>query len=482
MRDDFLWSGLGLVAPLKARVVGRIPQGVNGVSIDTRTLEQGDLFFAIKGHNSNGHDFVAKALAMGAAAAVVDEAHIDQLVDQAGAIGPLYVVRDVLAAMEDLGRASRLRSKAWVCAVTGSVGKTSTKEMLRLTLGRFGPTHASAASYNNHWGVPITLARMREDAKFGVFEIGMNHAGEIIPLVDMVRPHVAIVTTIAPVHLEHLGSMEAIADAKAEIFTGLAPDGAAIINHDAPQFERVRAGAVSAGVKRILTFGAHDKADAHLNYARRRDNMSHVEAIIMGKTYQYQIAAPGVHVAMNSLAVLLSAHAIGLDMDYAAGSLAQFMAPDGRGAQSRLPLANGDFLLIDEAYNANPVSMRAALDVLAASPVGKGGRRIAVLGDMLELGPREADLHRELADAVIESGADVVHAAGPLMKHMFDALPAKRRGAWGPNSVGLQSELSSSLRAGDVVMVKGSNGSKMAPVVAAIRKHAAQFQAEAPSC
>lgn len=478
MRDDFLWSGLGLVTPLKARVVGRIPQGVNGVSIDTRTLQQGDLFFAIKGHNSDGHDFVAKAMAMGAAAAVVDEAHVDQL----GAIGPLYVVRDVLAAMEELGRAARQRTKAWVCAVTGSVGKTSTKEMLRLTLGRFGSTHASAASYNNHWGVPLTLARMREDAKFGVFEIGMNHSGEITPLVDMVRPHVAIVTTIAPVHLEHLGSMEAIADAKAEIFTGLTPGGTAIINHDAPQFERVRAGAIAACIDRILTFGAHKNADAHLNFARRRDNMSHVEAVIMGKTYQYQIGAPGVHVAMNSLAVLLSAHAIGLDVDFAADTLAGFMAPDGRGAQLRLPLADGNFLLIDEAYNANPVSMRAALDVLAASPVGKGGRRIAVLGDMLELGPREADLHRELADAVIESGADVVHASGPLMKHMYDALPAKRRGAWAPNSTGLQSHLPNAIRSGDVVMVKGSDGARMAPVVAAIRKHADQFKAEAPSC
>lgn len=478
MKDDLLWSGLGLVTPLKARVIGRAPRGVSGVSIDTRTLAQGDLFFAIKGHNSDGHDFAAKAFAMGAAAAVVDEAHVDAL----GAIGPLYVVRDVQAAMENLGRAARARTKAWVSAVTGSVGKTSTKEMLALTLGRFGATHASAASYNNHWGVPLTLARMSEDAKFGVFEIGMNHSGEITPLVDMVRPHVAIITTIAPVHLEHLGSMEAIADAKAEIFAGLAPTGAAVINRDAPQFERLHAAAVTSGAARIFTFGAHKQADAHLNFARRRDNMTQVEAVIMGKTFQYQLGAPGVHVAMNSLAVLLTAHAIGLDVDFAASSLADFHAPDGRGAQFRLPLADGNFLLIDEAYNANPVSMRAALDVLAASPVGKGGRRIAVLGDMLELGPREAELHRELADSVVESGADVVHASGPLMKHLYDALPVKRRGAWAPNSIGLQAHLPNAIRAGDVVMVKGSNGSKMAPVVAAIRKHAAQFKAEAPSC
>ena len=478
MKDDFLWSGLGLVSHLQARVVGRTPEGVSGVSIDTRTLELGDLFFAIKGHNSNGHDFVAKAFAMGAKAAVVDEAHIDRL----GACRPLYVVRDVQAAMEGLGRAARVRSKAWITAVTGSVGKTSTKEMLRLTLGRFGETHASTASYNNHWGVPLTLARLAEQAKFGVFEIGMNHSREIIPLVDMVRPHVAIVTTIAPVHLEHLGSIEAIADAKAEIFTGLTPDGAAIINHDAPQFERLRKGALAAGAKRILTFGQHKDADARLNFARRRDNMSHVEAIIMGQTHDYKIGAPGAHVAMNSLAVLLTAHAIGLDVAFAASTLADYTAPDGRGAQARLPLADGDFLLIDEAYNANPVSMRAALDVLAASPLGKGGRRIAVLGDMLELGPEEAELHRTLADSVVESGADIVYAAGPLMKHLFDALPVKRRGVWAPTALAIQSQVLNGLRAGDVVMVKGSNGSKMGPLVAAIRKHAAQFKAEAPSC
>jgi len=478
MKDSFLWSGLGLVSHLKARVVGRTPDGVSGVSIDTRTLEPGDLFFAIKGHNSDGHDFIAKAFAMGATAAVVDEAHIDQL----GAFRPLYVVRDVQAAMEGLGRAARVRSKAWITAVTGSVGKTSTKEMLRLTLGRFGETHASTASYNNHWGVPLTLARLPEQAKFGVFEIGMNHSGEITPLVDMVRPHVAIVTTIAPVHLEHLGSIEAIADAKAEIFTGLTPDGAAIINRDAPQFERVRAGALSAGAKRILTFGQHAEADARLNFARRRDQMSHVEAIIMGRTYDFQIGAPGAHVAMNSLAVLLTAHAIGLDVAFAANTFADYSAPDGRGAQIRLSLADGDFLLIDEAYNANPVSMRAALDVLAASPLGKGGRRIAVLGDMLELGPAEVEMHRVLADSVVESGADIVYAAGPLMKHLFYALPAKRRGIWAPNASALQSLMLDAIRAGDVVMVKGSNGSRMGPLVAAIRTHADQFKAETPSC
>jgi UDP-N-acetylmuramoyl-tripeptide--D-alanyl-D-alanine ligase len=475
---DHLWTGISLITPLKARVIGRAPSGVDGVSIDTRTLEQGDLFFAIKGHNSDGHAFIAKAFAMGAAACVVDEAHVDYI----DADGPLYVVRDTLKAMEGLGQAARARSNAWIAAITGSVGKTSTKEMLRLTLESFGATHASAASYNNHWGVPLTLARMPQDAEFGVFEIGMNHAGEITPLVGMVRPQVAVVTAIAPVHLENLGSLEAIADAKAEIFSGLAPDGVAVINRDAPFFDRLLEAARAANARRILTFGEHPQADARLIHARRRDQSNMVDADVMGRRLDYRIAAPGKHVALNSLAVLLVADAMGVAPDEAAQTFAQFSAPAGRGAQTRLRIAGGEVLLIDEAYNANPVSMRAALDVLAASPVGAGGRRIAVLGDMLELGPDEARLHRELADVTMACGVDLVFAAGPLMKHMFDALAPSRRGLWAPTSAALQAEVPAAVRPGDAVMVKGSNGSKMSAVVAALRTLAASQKSETSSC
>ncbi len=476
--SEHLWSGLGLVVPLEARVIGHVPAGVDGVSIDTRTLEPGDLFFAIKGHNSDGHSFVAKAFAMGAAACVVDEAHVDFLDHD----GPLYVVRDTLAAMERLGRVARARSQAWIAAVTGSVGKTSTKEMLRLTLDSFGRTHASVASYNNHWGVPLTLARLPQDAEFGVFEIGMNHAGEITPLVAMVRPHVAIVTAIAPVHLENLGTLEAIADAKAEIFSALAPDGVAVINRDAPHYERLLAAAQAANASRIVTFGEHAQADARLIHARRCDQLNMVEAEVLGQRLSYRIAAAGKHVAQNSLAVLLAAHAMGVDAAQAAATFAQFKAPAGRGAQSRLRLAGGDFLLIDEAYNANPVSMRAALEVLAASPVGEGGRRIAVLGDMLELGPDEARLHRELADVAMACGVDLVYAAGPLMKNLFDALAPSRRAMWSPTSAVLQTQLPADIRPGDAVMVKGSNGAKMSPVVAALRAFAVKQKSETPTC
>ncbi|HEY8578269.1 MAG TPA: UDP-N-acetylmuramoylalanyl-D-glutamyl-2,6-diaminopimelate--D-alanyl-D-alanine ligase [Beijerinckiaceae bacterium] len=472
-----IWTGLALVVNLEARVSGPLPAGASGVSIDTRTLQPGDLFFAIKGDNSDGHDYVAAAFGKGAAAAVVDEAHADALIGK----GPLFVVRDVLEAMIRLGRAARHRSPAWISAVTGSVGKTTTKEALRLALSRFGETHASAASYNNHWGVPLTLARMPETAHYGVFEIGMNHAGEITPLVDMVRPHVAIVTTIAPVHLEHLGSIEAIADAKAEIFTGLMPDGVAIIHRDVPQYEQLRrAAAPHAG--EVLSFGAEEGADARLIDVRRHDAGSVVEAIVAGESLRYTLGAPGRHIAMNSLAVLLAARAMGCGVREAALALGDFMAPKGRGEKKTLQAADGTYLLLDESYNANPASMRAALDVLGATPVERGGRRIAVLGDMLELGPEAAELHRSLAPTAVANNVDVVYGAGPLTRELFDALPPAMQGAWEPTAAALAQMLPEAVRAGDVVMIKGSNGSRMGDVVAALQRASERVSSEVTPC
>lgn len=470
MNTTHLWTGLSLVTPLDARVRGAIPAGVGGVSIDSRTLAPGDLFFAIKGENSNGHDYVRMAFEKGAAACVVDEAHAQAL---AGA-GPLYIVKDTQAAMERLGVASRYRSRAWICAVTGSVGKTSTKEALRLTLSRFGETHASVASYNNHWGVPLTLARMPSNAAFGVFEIGMNHAGEIRPLVEMVRPNVAIVTTIAPVHIENLGSLEAIADEKGEIYSGLAPEGVAIIPSDAPHLDRLIAAADRSPAARKITFGESADADMRLLAVKGDPQGSDVEASFEGRTYRYRVGAPGKHQAMNSLIVLLTAHCFGCGLEEAAAALCDFTAPAGRGQQAKLRKGDGEFLLIDEAYNANPASMRAALAVLRDAPVGAGGRRIAALGDMLELGPQAKQLHEELADAVAENGVDLVFAAGPMMKAMFDALPESKRGRWAVASADVEGALIDEIRPGDAVMVKGSNGSRMGPVVAAIRKRAAE--------
>lgn len=469
MNDMYLWTGLSLVTPLEARVRGALPAGVLGVSIDSRTLEPADLFIAIRGENSDGHAYVKAAFEKGAAACVVDEAAASEL----AGLGPLYIVKDTQTAMERLGVASRYRARGWICAVTGSVGKTSTKEALRLTLSHFGRTHASVASYNNHWGVPLTLARMPAGATFGVYEIGMNHPGEIRPLVAMVRPNVAIVTTIAPVHIENMGSLEAIADEKGEIYSALAPQGVAIIPADAPHADRLIAAADRSQASRKLTFGEAPSADMRLISIAGDPEGSDVVASFEGRTYTYRVGAPGRHQAMNSLIVLLTAHCFGCPIEDAAARLADFTAPAGRGAQAKLRTRDGEFLLIDEAYNANPASMRAALAVLGDAPLGAGGRRIAALGDMLELGEFAPKLHAELVEPVILNGVDLVFAAGPMMKEMFDALPADKKGLWAPTASDIEAALLEEIRAGDAVMIKGSNGSRMGPVVAALRKQAA---------
>jgi UDP-N-acetylmuramoyl-tripeptide--D-alanyl-D-alanine ligase len=467
-----LWSGFGLIAPMDARLLGPMPAGVGGISIDTRTLAPGDLFFAIRGENSDGHDHVAAAFEKGAAAAVVDEAHADAL---RGA-GPLFVVHDTLEALRGLGRAARARVDAGVIAVTGSVGKTGTKEALRLVLSDAGETHASAASYNNHWGVPLTLARMPKTARFGVFEIGMNHAGEIEPLVAMVQPDVAVVTTVAPVHLEFFSSVSEIADAKAEIFSGLKPGGTAIVNRDIDTFYRLatRAGASPAG--QLLSFGESPEADARLESIALYAEGSDVEASIRGRMIKFRLGAPGRHLAMNALAVLLVAESVGVDLDQAARSLGRLSAGAGRGERTQLHAASGAFTLIDESYNANPASMRAAIALLGGTPVPQGGRRIAVLGEMRELGPDARRLHEALAPELLANKVDLLFAAGSLTKPLFDAMPESSRGLWAPQSADIEQALADEVRAGDVVMVKGSNGSRMGPIVAALKNRFGEQQ------
>ena len=463
MNEQLLWTGLALVAALDAYVLGRPPRGAKGVSIDTRTLQSDDLFFAIRGDKSDGHDYVRSAFERGACAAVVDEAHADAL---RGA-GPLYVAADVLKAMERLGSAARARTRARVVAVTGSVGKTSTKEALRLALSGQGVTHASVASYNNHWGVPLTLARMPQESAFGVFEIGMSHAGEIVPLVGLVRPHVAVVTTIAPVHLENFASLDAIADAKAEIFSGIEPEGTAVLHRDIPQFERLRDHASAHGAK-VLSFGETEGADARLESVTHQESATIVKAVVLGRPLSFEIGAPGKHFALDSLAVLLAAHAAGVDIGQTAASLAGFTAPRGRGRRVSLISPSGPFTVIDESYNANPASMRAAIDLLGATRIPVLGRRIAVLGDMLELGPEAAELHAGLSESLVHNRIDQVYAAGPLTQHLFQALPSSMRGMWAPSATELIEPLLMTLAGGDVVMIKGSNGSRMGPIVAAL--------------
>jgi UDP-N-acetylmuramoyl-tripeptide--D-alanyl-D-alanine ligase len=403
--------------------------------------------------------------------AVVSERRLGEMPADAS----LLIVPDVLDGLRELGRASRARSPAKIVAVTGSVGKTGTKEALRLVLARQAETHASAASYNNHWGVPLSLARMPHTAEFGVFEMGMNHAGEIEPLTRLVRPHVAIVTTVEPVHLEFFGSVEAIADAKAEIFLGVEPGGAAVINRDNPHFERLRRAAEAAGVGRIVSFGEHAEADARLDKLALRADCSTVVAQILGSEVAYKVGAPGRHVVLNSLAVLAAVALVDGDLALAALALADLQAPAGRGARETLTVRGGTATLIDESYNANPASMRAALALLGQMPMGQRGRRIAVLGDMLELGPQGADLHRGLVEPVLAHNIDLVFCSGPLMRALWDALPAERRGGYGESAAALESAVVGEVHAGDAVMVKGSLGSKMATIVAALtRKFSSQ--------
>lgn len=460
-------SALWTSAALTAATHGYWPAGasaINGLSIDTRSLRRGDLFVALKDVR-DGHDFVRDAFKAGAAAALVDAAHASEL---AGA-GALLVVDAVLPALELMGQASRARMHGRVIAVTGSVGKTSTKEMLRTALGPQGIVHASVASYNNHWGVPLTLARMPADAEFGIFEIGMNHSFEILPLTAFVRPEIAIVTTVEPVHLAQFPSVSAIADAKGEIFSGLVPGGAAVLNRDNPNFERLKAHAAASPAGRIVTFGENGSADARLLSARCTADHSDVDAEILGTTVRYRIGTPGRHLVQNSLAVLAAAKLAGADVQAAGAAMADFLPTDGRGKRIALAAPDGAITLLDESYNANTASMRAALQVAGTLSAGAGGRRIAVLGDMLELGAAGPALHASLAEAVVQNGVDVVFAAGPLMKNLYEALPNARRGGYAADSAALEPMVLEAIRGGDVVTVKGSNGSRMARIVTALK-------------
>jgi UDP-N-acetylmuramoyl-tripeptide--D-alanyl-D-alanine ligase len=451
---------------MRAEANGVLPLAVTGLSIDTRTLQSGEAYFAIKGAVHDGHDFVAAALKAGAALAVVEKAQASKFASDA----PLLVVDDVLAALVDLARASRARLQAQVIAVTGSVGKTSTKEALLHVLSAQGETHASAASFNNHWGVPLSLARCPAEARFAVFEIGMNHAGEITPLVKMVRPHVAIITTVEPVHLEFFSGIEAIADAKAEIFEGVEAGGAVVLNHDNSQFARLSRRAKKLGISRIVSFGADKHAEARLLDISLHATCSAVHANILGHEVTYKLGMPGRHMAMNSLAVLAASSLAGADLALASLSLSQLVPAAGRGVRQTLMVPGGEVTLIDESYNANPASMAAALSVLGRAKIGPHGRRIAVLGDMLELGSTSARLHAGLNDAIKADHIDLVFCCGPLMRHLWDGLSTGKRGGYADSAATLEPEVLAAIRAGDAVMVKGSFGSKMKTIVTALEK------------
>jgi UDP-N-acetylmuramoyl-tripeptide--D-alanyl-D-alanine ligase len=394
---------------------------------------------------------VAGALKAGAAAAIIAD-----MPDGLDGPAPLMRVDDTLDALQKLGLHRRANVNARICAVTGSVGKTGTKEALHLALSRSGKSHASVKSFNNHWGVPLSLARMPRDARFAVFEIGMNHAGEITPLTRMVRPNVAIVTTVEPVHLEFFSGEEDIADAKGEIFIGLEPGGVAILNRDNKHFERLKRYAERAGAARIIGFGEHEQADVRLVDCALKSNFSCVSASILGQEVTYKLGAPGRHLVMNSLAVM------------AGLALAELTPPDGRGQRASVQLDGGSFDVVDESYNANPASMAAAIQTLGFAETAARGRHIVVLGDMLELGGQGPEFHARLAAPVESAGVDLVFCCGPLMKHLWEALPESRKGGYAPTSRELAGIVAQEARPGDVIMVKGSFGSRMQPIVDAL--------------
>ena len=436
----------------------------SGISIDTRTCRPGDLFVALAGPNFDGHDFIEAAVQAGAVAVMAHRAPKDE---KPGV--PLLMVEDTLAALTALGAAGRARSEARLIAVTGSVGKTGTKEALRACLSAQGETAASVASFNNHWGVPLSLARMPRAAVYGVFEIGMNHAGEIGPLSRLVRPDVAVITTVQPVHLENFNNVLEIADAKAEIFEGMTPNGVAILNRDNPFFANLRERAADCGVTRIVSFGRHPEADMRLTDCSLHATCSAVHASYKGQALDYCLSVPGEHWVINSLAVLTAVGAIGADVVAAAGELSQLQTMKGRGERVEIALPEGVFLLIDESYNANPTSMKAAIAVLGRAKLGQGGRRIAVLGDMLELGPGAPKLHAGLAAPLADADVDLVFTCGPDMARLHERLPDAQRGDHAADSDALAPLVTAAVAPGDVVMVKGSLGSRMAPIVDALK-------------
>ena len=433
------------------------PFAVSGVAFDSREVTEGDLFVAMKGEATDGHKFLDKAFAQGAAGAIVSEP-----VDH-----PHILVPDSAAALEALGRASRKRMGGKVIGVTGSVGKTGTKEALFQALDRAHPgeVHRSVKSYNNHVGVPLSLSRMAREASFGVFEMGMNHAGELAALTRQVRPHVAIVTAIAPAHIEFFGTEAAIAEAKAEIFEGLEPGGTAIIPYDSPHVALLYNKA-ERHAARILTFGTSPQADVHVREAvPAPGGGTLVTAKLPDAELCFTVAAPGDHWVSNALAVVAAVDAVGGDLAAAGLALADMPGLPGRGERRTLSVGGGTALLIDESYNANPLSMAATLRQLGRETAD---RRLAVLGGMRELGSRSAELHADIAPVLRDNGIDYVLLVGAEMQPLADALDGMLPFTHVDDTASAIPLIGNEMRAGDALLVKGSNGIGLSRLVAAL--------------
>lgn len=486
---NILWPGEEIL--LSTRGEGPADWYATGISIDSRTTQPGDVFIALKGPAYDGHDYAAAALDAGAAAAIISR--------PPGNTPPqarLIRVHDTFAALQDMGSRGRTRAQGKIIAVTGSVGKTGSKEQLRAMLqaqiapaahddrsmparesARLTKDHnnssvfASQGSFNNHWGVPLSLAQLPQDADWGVFELGMNHAGEMTALARQVQPHVALITNIEAVHLEFFASLEAIADAKAEIFLGMNAQGAAILNRDNPHYARLVGHARTQGIQTILGFGQNAGADARLIDFTLTPDTGIIRAEFFGKVLEYRIGAPGLHYAVNSLGTLLAAYAAGAALESCAAALADFTPPPGRGSWQRITLPGGGAMtLIDESYNASPVATRAAIAVLGQTAPEPGGRRIAILGDMRELGATAPQLHAELAAPLCAAKIDQVFCCGHVIQGLFENLPAAMRGRYTRDSKAMAALLPDMLHAGDVVLVKGSKSVQMNFVIDAVRQ------------
>jgi len=470
MPDRPLWTSAEIVAATGGTLSGAAFE-TKGITYNSREIAAGDLFLALKGAR-DGHDFAAAAFAAGAAGAITEHPVEG---------GPSVVVADTLRGLEALGVAARDRTPARRGAVTGSVGKTSVTQAIKAGLDLAGPSHASIKSYNNHIGVPLTLSRMPRTTERAVFEIGMNAPGEIAPLSRMVRPHAACVTTVGPVHIEAFADGEAgVAAEKAAIFEGLADDGVAIFNADVAFAAVLEAGARRTGA-RIATFGSGAGCDARMIDFQPHDTGARVRAELFGRTIDFQLAQSGFHWGLNSLCVLLMLDALDVSLDTALAALSEFQPLAGRGQTVVVHAPGGAFTLIDESYNANPLSMAAGFRSLGARPLpATGGRRVVVLTDMLELGDQSEALHEGLAGPIDAAGLDLVHAAGPEMKRLYDDLPGSRQGLWRETAAELAAEAAMLVGKGDIVMVKGSNGSKASLVAKALAALGTPSSSDAP--
>lgn len=454
-----LWTSSSIASAVNGKAGGA--WAVADISIDSRTVKAGDLFIALKGPNFDGHAFVADALKKGAAGALVEK------VPDGVAAEQCIPVADTFAALQALGKAGRARMKGTVIGVTGSVGKTGCKEALRQVLAAQAPTFANPGSFNNHWGAPLSLARMPEKTRYGVFELGMNHVGELGPLSQMVCPHIALITTIAPVHIGNFNGLDEIAGAKAEIFDGVEASGHAVLNADNPYFTFLKERAEAHGLS-AHGFGTHEKATARILNTTLEAEGSTVTLSLMGRTLTYRVAAPGEHWVMNSAAVLLAATLAGANAEKATATLGTLQLAYGRGTAKKILLADGPVTLIDESYNASPIAVEMAIKVLARKAPESAGRRVLVLGDMRELGEHSSALHLALAPKILEAGIDTVFCCGEHMKHLYDTLPPGKRGAYAFTAAELAPLVATAIRPHDIITVKGSRSVATDKVVDAL--------------